>query len=258
MSVHDAAKQGYEIAASTYVAGRPSYPDEALDWLKNVLGVGPGMCTLEVGAGTGKFLPLLAACGGQILALEPVDGMRARLSQDFPDVKSIAGSADAIPLGDASVDVVVCAQAFHWFATSAALAEMRRVLKPGGMLGLIWNGRDESVPWVAALSAITDKWQGDTPRYKSGEWRNAFPTHGLTAVDSRFAHHGHSGRPSDVILGRTMSVSFIAALPPEQRSRVEREVKELIETAPELAGKEAVTFPYETAMYAFQKTGNGS
>jgi SAM-dependent methyltransferase len=151
------------------------------------------------------------------------------------------------------MDAVVCAQAFHWFATSAALEEMRRVLVPGGMLGLIWNGRDERVAWVAALSDITDRWEGDAPRYRTGEWRRVFPAPGFQFVGERHARNAHVGPPEQVVLGRTLSVSFIAALPPEQQQEVERQVRALIARTPELAGRPEVAFPYETSMFAYRK-----
>lgn len=253
MPIHDSASKGYEAGASTYVSGRPDYPPEALRWLGEVLGVGPGRSMLEVGAGTGKFLPLLEECGGHILALEPVEAMRDLLARDHPGVRAIAGTAEAIPLPDASVDVVVCAQSFHWFATAAALAEMRRVLVPGGMLGLVWNVRDESVPWVAALSAITDPWEGNTPRYRTGEWRQVFPAPGFAFVGEQRAANRHVGKPEQVIVQRTLSVSFIAALPAGQRDEVARRVRALIAATPELAENDTIAFPYETRMFGYRR-----
>jgi len=250
--VHEKSK-GYRQGAEAYVAGRPGYPPEAVAWLREVLGIGPGRRVLEVGAGTGKFIPTLRESGGEIIALEPIAEMRAQLALAYPEVEVLAGAADAIPLPDASVDVVVCAQAFHWFATPSALAEMRRVLIPGGMLGLIWNGRDETVPWVAALSEITNRREGDTPRYRTGEWRRAFPAPGLALVDERHARNGHSGTAEEVVLARTLSVSFIAGLPADQRAEVEQEVKALIARTPALARGGELSFPYETSMFAFRK-----
>jgi SAM-dependent methyltransferase len=251
VAIHDSTK-GYEGGAKDYVAGRPGYPPEAAAWLVEVLKVGPGRRTLEVGAGTGKFLPLLAGCGGEIVALEPVAAMREQLTAAFPKVEALAGTAEAIPLPDGAVDAVVCAQAFHWFATPAAVAEMRRVLKPGGVLGLIWNVRDESVSWVAELTTITDPWEGDTPRYRTGAWREVFPAPGFEFVGERHARNDHVGGAEQVVVKRTLSVSFIAVLPPAQREAVEQEVRDLIARTPELAGERAA-FPYETAMFAWRK-----
>ncbi len=252
MAMHESSR-GYETGAKAYVGGRPGYPPEATIWLRDVVGVNSGKKTLEVGAGTGKFVPMLRQCGGTIIAVEPIAGMREQLARDFPNLEVLAGSAESIPLPDSSVDAVVCAQAFHWFATAAALREMRRVLKPGGVLGLIWNGRDESEPWVAALSAITDPWEGDTPRYKTGEWRHAFPAPGFQFICERHARNTHVGSPEQVIVERTLSVSFIAALPPEQLEQVERQARVLIARTPELADRNEIAFPYETSMFAYRK-----
>lgn len=252
MNIHEKS-QGYRTGAAHYVAGRPGYPREAVDWLRDVVGVGPGRTVLEVGAGTGKFVPVLKECGGTIVALEPIDEMRERLVRDHPDVDALTGTADAIPLPDASVDAVVCAQAFHWFATSAALAEMRRVLVPGGVLGLIWNVRDERVPWVAELTAITDRYGGDTPRYRTGAWRRIFPAPGFEFVGEHEVRHRHIDSAEHVVLDRTLSVSFIAGLTAERREAVARDVKALIARTPALAHGGDVAFPYETRMVAYRK-----
>jgi SAM-dependent methyltransferase len=252
MQIHDKSK-GYHEGAKDYVAGRPGYPAEAVTWLRDVIGVRPGRKVLEVGAGTGKFLPTLMASGGEIIALEPIDEMRDQLVQAFPGIAALGGTADSIPLPDACVHAVVCAQAFHWFATPTALAEMRRVLVPGGMLGLIWNGRDEDVPWVAELSEITNRREGDTPRYRTGAWRAAFPAPGFMFVDERHVRNSHVGPVEQVVLKRTLSVSFIAGLPADQRNEVEDEVRAFIARTPELAQGGEVAFPYETSMYAYRK-----
>jgi len=252
MPLHEATK-GYETGATAYVSGRPGYPPEALAWLREVLGAGPGRRTLEVGAGTGKFTRLLQDCGGPVVAVEPVAAMRDQLRRACPAVEVLSGNAEAIPLPDASVDAVVCAQAFHWFATAAAVREMRRVLVTGGRLGLIWNVRDESIPWVAALSAITDPYEAGAPRYRTGAWRRVFPAPGLDLIDERYARNAHVGSPEDVIVKRTLSVSFIAALPPAQQDEVARAVRALIARTPDLADRAEVAFPYETAMWAYRK-----
>jgi ubiquinone/menaquinone biosynthesis C-methylase UbiE len=252
--IHESASKGYAIAAETYAHGRPDYPSDVVDWLKQVIGIDADCRVLEVGAGTGKFIPVLHQCSpAALLALEPVDAMRSRLTQAHPKVQALAGTAASIPLQDESVGAIVCAQAFHWFATAAALAEMRRVLRTGGMLGLVWNVRDESVPWVAALSELTDPWESGTPRFRTGSWRNAFPAEGFQFVGQRHASNSHVGSAREVILNRTLSVSFIAALPPEKQQQISRQVEALISSTPELAGSAEVAFPYKTEMFAYRK-----
>lgn len=255
MEIHNSAAQGFAVAADIYVQGRPDYPAETGSWLREDLKLHAGKTVLEVGAGTGKFIPFLRQTSARVLALEPVEAMRERLTATNHDIEALAGTAASIPLPDGSVDAIVCAQAFHWFATDEALAEFRRVLAPGGMLGLIWNVRDESVPWVAALSAITDPLEGDTPRYRTGVWRRAFPAEGFEFAGAYRVAHAHHGRPEDVILGRTLSVSFVAAQPETVQQRIRAEINQLIARTPSLAGHDEVDFPYETMMFSYRKTG---
>lgn len=249
-TIHRAAAAGFSAKADSYARGRPDYPQAIGGWLRDELGLREGKVALELGAGTGKFTPLLAATGAQVIAVEPVRAMSDRLRAARPDIEVMEGTAEAIPLADASVNAVVCAQAFHWFATPAALAEIHRVLRPGGLLGLVWNVQDKRVDWVARLAAIVASYEGETPRYHSGEWRAAFPFAGFGPLrESRFPHE-HVGPPERVIVDRILSVSFIAALPAEQSEQIASRLRELIATEPALRGKEEVTFPYETVAFS--------
>lgn len=136
--------------AEPYERGRPGYPQEAVRWL-----VGDEPCdVLDLGAGTGKLTRTLVALGHRVTAVEPLEEMRAQLVAVLPDVRTLDGKAEAIPMPDASVDVVVSAQAFHWFDHDDALPEIARVLRPGGRIALVWNSRDDRDPWMARLSAI--------------------------------------------------------------------------------------------------------
>ena len=247
--LHPIAARGFGQGAQTYARGRPGFPPQALDWLRKDLRLGPGKIALDLGAGTGKFTTLLRQTGAEVVAVEPVAAMLAQLAADQPEVRALRASAENLPLPEASVDAVVCAQSFHWFATNAAVAEIHRVLKPGGMLGLIWNVRDASVPWVVELDRILSRHEGDAPRYYNGEWRSVFPMPGFGPLREKSVAHAHFGSAEQVIVDRVASVSFIAALPETERQAVLDEVRALIAGTPEIAGKPALSMPYLTTMY---------
>src|SRR5580700_5629283 len=135
-NIHRTAAEGFSAGAATYVEGRPEYPPEIEAWLTDDLGLGSGKTALDLAAGTGKFSSRLLATGATVIAVEPVQAILNELRRQYPEVEARSGMAQAIPIEDASVDAVVCAQSFHWFATPEALREIHRVLKPGGALGL--------------------------------------------------------------------------------------------------------------------------
>jgi len=251
--VHRSAAIGYSRNAKVYVQGRPEYPQEVEQWLRIRLGLREGKTVLDLGAGTGKFSKWLSSIGVKVIALDPVAAMLEQLSKEQPHIKTRVGSAESIPLESNSLDAVVCAQSLHWFAFVAALAEIRRVLRPGGQLGLIWNVRDESVEWVAALTRLIAPFEGGTPRYRTQEWRSLFPAQGFGPIrEERFAND-HVGPPEEVILAHILSVSFIAALGGEQRSIVESQLRQMIDSTPELAGRASIMFPYETVTLSCAK-----
>ena len=253
-AVHAAARQGFEKEALTYARGRPDYPAALADWLTGALGLGPGRHVADVGAGTGKFTVPLAATGAEVIALEPVDAMRAQIDTlQRPRIRTMAGTAQAMPLPDGVLDAVVCAQAFHWFAGREALDEFHRVLRPAGRLGLVWNVRDETVDWVAELTAIITPFEGDAPRFYQGDWRRPFPHPGFGALtETRFSHE-HVGPPQQVIVDRFLSVSFIAALPDAQHAQVRAQIESLVTRHPALRGRETVRFPYTTLAFQCER-----
>jgi ubiquinone/menaquinone biosynthesis C-methylase UbiE len=136
--------------ADAYERGRPSFPREAAAWL-----VGREAATvLELGAGTGKLTRELVALGHDVHATDPDPAMLKVLSRHLPDTRVSEAAAEEIPANDRSVDVVVAAQCFHWFDLDRAMAEIARVLKPGGHLALTWNVRNERIPWVRRLGGL--------------------------------------------------------------------------------------------------------
>lgn len=145
--------RAFGTVADAYDRGRPGYPREAAAWLTD-LGAGDPVTVLEVGAGTGKLTEQLVALGHDVLATDPDPEMLAVLGRRLPDVRTAVAPAEDLPLPDASVDVVVCAQAFHWLDPEVALPEIARVLRPGGHLALVWNERDERIPWVRRLGRL--------------------------------------------------------------------------------------------------------
>jgi ubiquinone/menaquinone biosynthesis C-methylase UbiE len=138
--------------AGAYDRARPEYPAEAVEWmLGNV-----GHDVADVGAGTGKLSRAIAATGRSVTAVDPDPVMLETLAKRDAGIATLVGSAEQLPLGDASVDAVTFGQAWHWVEPTAASLEAARVLRPGGVLGLIWNIRDTSEPWVAELAGIME------------------------------------------------------------------------------------------------------
>ncbi len=143
--------RSFGAEAARYAAARPSYPDAAIDY---ALGGNRGV-VLDLGAGTGKLTARLTDRADELIAVEPDEKMRAELTRTVPQARVLEGSAEQIPLADASVDAILVGQAFHWFARPAADQEMARVLRPGGVVGLIWNFPDRTVDWVIELYRAT-------------------------------------------------------------------------------------------------------
>ncbi len=137
----------FGAAARAYAEHRPDYAAEAIAWcLAGAEGeVGR---VLDLAAGTGALTGGLVAAGVAVTAVEPDPGMLAELHRRLPGVPAVIGTAEAIPLGDGSVDAVLVGTAFHWFDEARALPEIARVLRPGGVLALLYNNLDESVPWA--------------------------------------------------------------------------------------------------------------
>jgi SAM-dependent methyltransferase len=251
MGVHDEARRGFGTAraVAAYERGRPGYPPEAVAELVRVLGIAPGATVLDLAAGSGKLTRQLVPAGARLLAVEPSSAMRQRLAATAPGVRVLEGTAEAVPLPDGSLDAVTVGQAFHWFDGRRAVAELRRVLRPGGRVGLLWNVRDESVAWMARVTAIIDRHAGDTPRYRDGRWRAAFDAAAaFTPLQGRRFPHRHEVDRA-ALLDRFASTSFVAALPDATRRDVLAEIERVVEAEPSLARPGPVPVPYRTDLF---------
>eukprot|EP00041_Stephanoeca_diplocostata_P034397 m.1171508 g.1171508 ORF g.1171508 m.1171508 type:complete len:319 (-) comp24514_c0_seq13:3634-4590(-) len=307
--VHDVAVQGYNDtkAADLYAAARPGYSEEAVTRVlreTNTLhrdgwGLRTNTTVLDLGAGTGKMTLSLVGralfqkdeygdivlrketpSGIQIIAVEPVEGMRKKCKEQLltcghgvtvkeeyqrdcdheanglQPVFNLNGSGSQIPLPTASVDLVVIAQAFHWFASRESMEEIARVLKRGtGQLALIWNTRDKSVEWVNQLEedVVDPLYPVDVPRQQTGRWKYVFedtPTlfDELQGVDLRiFRQRGGL----QMIIDRVLSLSVVTSRSQRERDDVQRRVTELMQTHPDTQGiqPEDLELPYVTEIY---------
>jgi SAM-dependent methyltransferase len=142
--------RSFASVAAAYDRARPSYPPDAVTWLAG----DSHARVVELGAGTGKLTELLVAAGHEVIATDPLPEMLGHLRARVPGARVAVATAEHIPVATQSADVVVCAQAFHWFDHPTALPEIARVLRPGGVLALVWNARDEGIPWVRKLGML--------------------------------------------------------------------------------------------------------
>lgn len=239
------ATQGFERAADAYERGRPDYPAAGVDALVERLDLRPGRVVLDLAAGTGKLTRLLAPSGADLVALEPVPGMRATFAALLPDVPLVAGTAEALPFATASLDAITVAQAWHWFDHERATAEAARALRPGGRLGLVWNARDRSEPWVDRVWSIMDRVEKRAPWRDHENWRDSAMREmpGFGALHEAEFRHLQAITPAGVVR-RVASVSHVAVLPENEREAVLDEVRELLATHPAVRGRETVEIPY--------------
>lgn len=223
--------------AGAYERARPGYPQGAVQWM---VGEDP-VDVVDLGAGTGKLTRGLVALGHRVVAVEPLDEMRAQLESAVPGVLAVAGRAESMPLPDASADVVTSAQAFHWFDHDDALPEIARVLRPAGRLALVWNSRDDRDPWMARLSAIIGN--------ETVEESDVVPIldeSGLFRWVETARYTFDQVLDRDGLLDLVLSRSYLAKLPPAEREPVLAEVSALFE---ETAMDGGVRLAYVTDCY---------
>ncbi|ETI26992.1 hypothetical protein G647_10091 [Cladophialophora carrionii CBS 160.54] len=254
--IAEVAQSGFAPAAA-YDAYRPTYPDEAVEQLLQVLEVTgvKGARVADLAAGTGKFTEILARRpeGYDIVAIEPHDGMRSQLEQkSLPHVRVVKGTADNMSgVQDESLAAVIAAQSFHWFANMDALKEIARVLKPAGVLGLIWNIDDYNAPkswsvhdgWEKTVKEIVWTFADDSPRFRHEKWRQVFDDQNasnplsLHFADPLFGLPLGEGSvefttwlPKEDIWGRLRTLSQLAVLEGEELEKVRRRFEEGLES----------------------------
>jgi ubiquinone/menaquinone biosynthesis C-methylase UbiE len=222
--------RSFDRAADEYERGRPGYAEEAID----ALGLPADSVVLDLAAGTGKLTRQLVPRFARVLAVEPLDRMRAQLERVVPGAEALVGTAESIPLEDDAVDAVFVAEAFHWFGTSAALDEIARVLRPGGTLAVLFNERDGELdpPLEQEVRDTLDELALKKPpevTVSSGLWRTPFPGPFEPLEEERFPHAVERDRGD--VLASIASWSVVAALPDDQRAVLLGKLGELIPEA---------------------------
>jgi SAM-dependent methyltransferase len=234
MDVHPIAAAGFGSSADAYERGRPGYPAAAIRWIARQLRLQEGVTVVDLAAGTGKLGRAIAATGARVIAVEPVKAMRRAIGLGL---EAVEGTAEAIPLPDGSVDLVTVGQAFHWFDGDAALAEIHRVLRPGGSLALFWNVRRLEDPIQAAIEKLIQPHCENIPRHRTGAWREAFARTRLFGPLEKTSFPHEQLLDADGLALRVGSISAIAALREAERSQ-------LLGTIRSLAGKDRVRLRY--------------
>ncbi len=254
-SLHPAAQKGFSSAAELYQQVRPGYPAEIVSWLQHQLQLGANSQVIDLGSGTGKFLPYLQQITSHIIAIEPVQEMLAQLQHIYPEIQTLQASSEHLPVAANSVDAVICAQSFHWFANLETLQQIHQVLKPSGHLALIWNQRDINVDWVKALADLIEPWEGNTPRYHSGKWKNVFEQQSLFQLENvQTFQQQHIGTIENVVSKRLLSTSFIAAMPEQEQQQLKALFEQMIFSYTGKYPQDEITFPYITYAYDLKKT----
>jgi ubiquinone/menaquinone biosynthesis C-methylase UbiE len=230
--VHSRARS-FDAAARACEIGRPGWPREAVEIVARRLGLQRHAAVLDLAAGTGKLTRLLAGRFASVTAVEPLPGMRAVLEVEVPGALALAGTAEAIPLADASVDAVFVAEAFHWFDPAGAVAELARVLRPGGGVAVLYNQldwQDASSPWRAEANHVFHRHRlpaDEIDPYDQKPWRAALSAIGELSDD---AVEGNVQRldPAGV---EAMYASFsgLAGLPPDRRDLALAEIRGVLE-----------------------------
>ena len=254
----DQRRLSFGSAAAEYAAARPGYPVDAVQWVLDGTSH-PVRDVADVGAGTGALTRTLIALAERVTAYEPDAGMLEQLHTALPGVSTAVAPAEALPTGDATLDAVLAAQAWHWFDHTAAAEEFTRVLRPGGVVGLVWNVRDSRVPWMGALQGIIGG--EDSMRLVATESTQTILEQeeraGLAELDEFLPGVERATFPHtiamtpDQLVRLTSTYSYVRLSP--RADELYAAVRELLATHPDTAGRDTVDVAYVTAAYRWRR-----
>lgn len=237
----------FGAAAAAYARHRPDYANDAVRW---ALGSAPGLRVLDLGSGTGKLAATLLAAGADVTAVEPDPAMLGELRRALPDVRALPGSAEAIPLPDASVDAVLAGNALHWFDLAVAGPEIARVLVPGGVLAGLWNVLDDRVDWVTGLARVSGS-AAIGPRDTPAGWRAETTgmrlprTHFGSAEQAEFPHG--QLRTAGSLVATLATRAGLLVMPEPERAGTLGRIRAYLASRPETADGE-FTLPMLTCV----------
>lgn len=231
----------FGTAASTYEASRPQYPMEAVEWmLAPVAGRERVLRVADVGAGTGKLTRSFLRMPAEVIAVDPDPAMLRTLNGSLGDVPTVVGTAEALPLRTSSVDAIVAGQTWHWVSPVAGSHECGRVIRPGGILGLVWNIRDESTDWVRRLTEIMHGSAAEQ-MLADGDPAVAEPFGALERAEWRWTRT----MTREDLTAMARSRSYFITASPKQRARIEAGIAALLDDL-EVQGQATIDLPYVT------------
>ena len=236
----------FGAAAAAYAEHRPGYAEAAVRWALEPVRAREPLRVLDLGAGTGKLTATLAGLHAEVTAVEPDPGMLVELRRNLSSVRSLPGSAEAIPLPDGSVDAVLAAQAMHWFDLDRALPEIARVLTQGGVLAALWNVDDDRIGWVADLAEMAKRKSGVTlMRWRDGVRRSRqelLIEAGSDLFDAaEVGEFEHGQRRTAGSLAATIAThSHLLVMEPAERASLLAQVSDFLHARPETSAGEFV------------------
>ena len=249
----------FGVAAAAYAEHRPGYAEAAVRWALEPVRDRQPVRVADIGAGTGKLTATLVALGTEVTAVEPDPQMLAELRRAMPEVRSVPGSAEQLPLPDASVDAVLAGQAMHWFDMGRAMPEIARVLRPGGLFAGLWNVDDDRVGWVADLAEMSKRqasitllrWRQGAGRSRQQRLLEAGAGMFGVAEEGEFEHG--QVRTADSLLATIATYSHLLVMDEAERSGLLAQVQDFLRTRPETSSGE-FTLPIVTVVLRALRT----